>query len=47
MGDYSQASIDRAQNEYNQLKQEALDLGYNYDELTTWSDTQGCWVATA
>lgn len=44
---FSEASIDRAQNEYNQLKQEALDLGYNYDELTTWSDTQGCWVATA
>ena len=41
-----EASIDRAQNEYNQLKQEALDLGYNYDELTTWSDTQRCWVAT-
>ena len=47
MGDYSQASIDLAQNEYNQLKQEALDLGLDYEDLATWSQERGCWVATA
>ena len=47
MGDYSQASINRGQDHFNQLKQEALDLGLDYEDLATWSQERGCWVATA
>lgn len=47
MGDYSQASIDRGQDNFNQLKQDCLDRGLDYEDLATWSQERGCWLATA
>ena len=46
MGDYSMASITRAQNGLAEAKREVRAAGLDADAIVHWDNTKGCFVPT-